>query len=192
MPSLLTRSVPGTPFARVPRSGYDPSMTDLKWPIHSLKAHMISRHGLEATNECFAKIQDIIVGALKAVAPVVINDKHCVELYGYDIMIDADLKPWLIEVNASPSLSADTQTDYDLKFRMIDDFFTCLDMEQAFLGNVPKTVGGFDLIYDKDTVVRNSEFPALPTMLGTYNDRAKSLKKLQRAAAAAQAAKAMA
>lgn len=41
-------------------------------------------------------------------------------------------------------------------------------------------------------VVRNSEFQSLPTMLGTYNDRAKSLKKLQRAAAAAQAAKAMA
>ena len=39
-------------------------------------------------------------------------------------------------------------------------------------------------------VVRNSEFPALPTMLGTYNDRAKSLKRLQRAAVQAQAARA--
>ena len=66
-------------------------------------------------------------------------------------MIDGDLKPWLIEVNASPSLSADTQSDYDLKFRMIDDFFTCVDMEGAFAGNVPRTVGGFDLVYDKDT-----------------------------------------
>ena len=55
-------------------------------------------HGAEATNIAFGKIQHIITQSLKSVQNVLINDKHCVELYGYDIMIDQDLKPWLIEV----------------------------------------------------------------------------------------------
>lgn len=35
-------------------------------------------------------------------------------------MIDANLKPWLIEVNASPSLTASDRADWVLKTAMLE------------------------------------------------------------------------
>ena len=60
----------------------------------------------------------------------IINDKHCFELYGFDILFDANLKPWLIEINASPSMTANTPSDYEMKVGLLDDTFTVLDLEK--------------------------------------------------------------
>lgn len=62
------------------------------------------------------------------------NDKRCFELYGFDVLIDSDLKPWLLEVNGSPSMTANTQTDYELKLNVLDDTFTIVDMEKILTG----------------------------------------------------------
>lgn len=56
------------------------------------------------------------------------NDKRCFELYGFDILIDANLRPWLIEVNGSPSMTANTPIDHALKVGILDDVFTILDI----------------------------------------------------------------
>ena len=65
----------------------------------------------------------MIVTTLKSVQNIIINDKHCFEMYGYDILIDSNCKPWLIEINASPSLSATTKTDKALKMGLIRDIY---------------------------------------------------------------------
>lgn len=54
---------------------------------------------------------------------VIINDKHCFEMYGYDILIEENLKPWLIEINASPSLSTTTDSDRKLKMSVMESVF---------------------------------------------------------------------
>ena len=43
---------------------------------------------------------------------------------------DLEMIPrWLIEVNASPSLTASSKEDYDLKFGLLEDVMYVLDME---------------------------------------------------------------
>lgn len=77
--------------------------------------------GLEAAHALFSQIEAIVLASLKACQGVIINDRHCFELYGYDIIVDAELKPWLIEVNASPSLAASTPADRLMKAQVIND-----------------------------------------------------------------------
>lgn len=77
------------------------------------------------------------------------NEGNCFELYGFDVMLDDTLKPWLIEVNGSPSMRANTKKDRDLKVGIIDDLLTVLDLEKILAGN-EDCLGGFDLICRKD------------------------------------------
>ena len=42
-------------------------------------------------------------------------------MLGFDILIDSDLKPWLLEINLSPSLSADSPLDFTIKTNLIAD-----------------------------------------------------------------------
>lgn len=55
------------------------------------------------------------------------TDAKCFELYGFDILLDDALKPWLIEVNFSPSLGGDSTTDQTVKEGLIEDVIDTLD-----------------------------------------------------------------
>ncbi|KRX02782.1 hypothetical protein PPERSA_02272 [Pseudocohnilembus persalinus] len=50
--------------------------------------------------------------------------KNCVELYGFDILIDDKLKPWLLEANVQPSLRASSPLDRRIKHSLVADIFT--------------------------------------------------------------------
>jgi len=116
-----------------------------KWPLTSLRRYLNQSRGSEATEAAFKRVNDVFWYSLQAVQDKIINDKHCFELYGYDVLFDVDLRCWLIEVNASPSLSASSYEDKQLKKRMLSDTLNVVDMEQKLQGNETR-VGGFDLL----------------------------------------------
>ncbi|KAJ3069699.1 putative tubulin polyglutamylase ttll1 [Podochytrium sp. JEL0797] len=92
-----------------------------KWSLKNLLLHLQMTRGKAATDKLMHDIDSIFVNSLRAVQSIMTNDKHCFECYGYDIIVDADLRPWLIEVNASPSLSATTTSDRLMKHSLIND-----------------------------------------------------------------------
>lgn len=92
--------------------------------MQNLKLYLESTRGHEVTNKLFGNISWLIVHSLRAVAPVMASDRHCFECYGYDIIVDNALKPWLVEVNASPSLTSTTVNDRILKYKLIDNILS--------------------------------------------------------------------
>ena len=56
------------------------------------------------------RIQNIITWSLISVQEYPVNRAKSFELFGYDVMIDSELNPWLIEVNSSPSMDYSTVT----------------------------------------------------------------------------------
>jgi tubulin polyglutamylase TTLL4 len=67
-------------------------------------------------------VEPYIVGSLNKCPPG--NRNSCFELYGFDVLIDESLKPWLLEVNVFPSLSSSSPFDKIVKSMLICDTFT--------------------------------------------------------------------
>ncbi|XP_053296410.1 tubulin polyglutamylase TTLL4 isoform X1 [Pleuronectes platessa] len=98
-----------------------------KWALKALWQFLGSK-GVNTTL-IWEKIKDIVIKTIIASEPYVnsllkLNVKtsySCHELFGFDIMLDENLKPWILEVNISPSLHSNTALDVAIKGQMIRD-----------------------------------------------------------------------
>ncbi|CAK1547221.1 unnamed protein product [Leptosia nina] len=134
-----------------------------KMGIQNLKLYLEGTRGRVVTERLFEEMQWLIVHSLKAVAPVMVNDRHCFECYGYDIIIDDNLKPWLIEVNASPSMTGTTTNDRILKYNLVENLLSIVlppdGVPDARWNKTPSTesLGDFDTLIDEEFLNKNPE-----------------------------------
>ncbi|RLU18293.1 hypothetical protein DMN91_008649 [Ooceraea biroi] len=174
----------------------DPSMRgksekwDCKWALSKLRDYLVTHHGAEVVENLMQRIAGVIMASLLAVQPAMMQDRNCFELYGYDILLSDDLRPWLLEVNASPALTGTDNEDYRLKFDLIDDVLNVLDFEGRFSGHETR-IGGLDLLWNDGPVWTScpypdtraetvpSEFRRLNIFLGAINDRQTQLFSLR-------------
>jgi len=128
-----------------------------KLSLSNLKLYIEMIHCKQAIDKINKEINNVIIQSLKSVQNVIINDRHCFECYGYDILIDESFKPWLLEVNSSPSLSITGETDRIIKTNLINDIFNIVMPKDwgkdgnKFGTNLckEKKVGYFKVIYDE-------------------------------------------
>lgn len=56
------------------------------------------------------------------------TESVCYEILGFDILLDDKMKPWVLEVNRSPSFGANQQIDFNIKSRLLIDTFELLHL----------------------------------------------------------------
>jgi len=100
-----------------------------KWSLSALNKHLRCV-GVDV-DLMWTRIMDLIVKTLMSVEPaissrtrqVLAGRENCFELYGFDVLVDDELKPWLLEVNLSPSMQADSPLDWQIKSSLLADTF---------------------------------------------------------------------
>ncbi|XP_076042393.1 tubulin polyglutamylase ttll-4-like isoform X2 [Oratosquilla oratoria] len=98
-----------------------------KWTLRALWGYLKAK-GID-TQGLWNRIADMVIksiisGEHDIVARTRLNVRSrysCQELFGFDVMVDEKLRPWLLEVNISPSLHSATQLDHSVKGPLIRD-----------------------------------------------------------------------
>jgi len=87
-------------------------------------------------DDIWTKIKDLVIKSVISVEPILANNlnrasrnRHlCYEVYGFDVIIDHSMKPWLLEVNVLPSLSSSSHLDKKIKTALMTDVFSTIGM----------------------------------------------------------------
>ncbi|XP_054286926.1 tubulin polyglutamylase TTLL13-like [Macrosteles quadrilineatus] len=93
-------------------------------------------------SQIWASIDDIIIKTVIAGHPTLKHSYHacfpchdftfaCFEILGFDIILDYKLKPYLLEVNHSPSYHTDAELDKEVKESLLKDTFTILNLTRC-------------------------------------------------------------
>ncbi len=85
----------------------------------------------QAIIKTICTVQPSLSHMYRSCQPDDLDNSMCFELLGFDLLIDQDLKPWILEVNHSPSFKTDTPLDFKIKKNLIVDTIKLLNLTYA-------------------------------------------------------------
>ena len=108
-----------------------------KWSLSSFMKH-VEQIGALDIELFWSRIYDLIIKSIisaehhvfKAMKESCIHRTNCFELLGYDVLIDSNFKPWLLEINLSPSFACDSPLDMEIKSKLIQDTFNLVGIKK--------------------------------------------------------------
>lgn len=107
------------------------SSNGCKWTLQRFWRYLKDNHAHVDTDKLWNKIIDIIVRTIiSCEGPMTrLSNQNCkndytsFELFGFDIILDENFKPWILEVNITPSLKSESDLDTQVKYQVIKDMF---------------------------------------------------------------------
>ncbi|XP_001600453.1 probable tubulin polyglutamylase TTLL2 isoform X1 [Nasonia vitripennis] len=97
-----------------------------KWTFRQLRRYLEQSGYLDWL--LWQRIACIVTLTVLSQAAGIPKSSNCFEFFGFDVLIDDNLKPWLIEVNVSPALSNDCEVDSEVKKPLLHDLFDLLGL----------------------------------------------------------------
>lgn len=101
-----------------------PCYTEFRFSTRTLKSlwFYLEERGVDVEG-IKSSVSDIVVKTLLSAENILLdmakgnvsNRYQCYELFGFDVLLDENLKPWLLEVNISPSLHSTSSLDLSVK-----------------------------------------------------------------------------
>ncbi|XP_069373287.1 tubulin polyglutamylase ttll6 [Paralichthys olivaceus] len=91
------------------------------------------------TEKMWSDIEDVIIKTLISAHPTLKHNYHtcfpnhtsgsaCFEILGFDVLLDHRLRPWVLEVNHSPSFTTDSQLDREVKDALLYDTLVLINL----------------------------------------------------------------
>ncbi|KAF6205344.1 hypothetical protein GE061_019515 [Apolygus lucorum] len=97
-----------------------------KWSLKQLR-YYLNQNGFDDWL-LWQRIANLIILTIGSQSSGIPATSNCFEFYGFDVLIDDTLKPWLLEVNISPALGTDCDVDPAVKKPMLHDMFDLLQL----------------------------------------------------------------